>query len=166
MRPFVSDTERHGLALNDETNNKLREACETLLVDVIARHIIPRWGPDGLNPLVPSPRLNNEDEAVRPLLATLARRGAVPTLGWRDAADRVIKTKKRKTSGGSRHVAIRRRPSEPRRYQFVAPVATWREEAIHPSLSVICPKSEKQLDPRVHQDIVRLLADGEYRWVL
>ena len=158
--PFVSDTERHGLALNDETNNKLREACETLLVDVIARHIIPRWGPDGLNPLVPSPRLNNEDEAVRPLLATLARRGAVPTLGWRDAADRLIKTKKRKTSSGSRHVAIRRRPSESKRYQFVVPVATWREEAIHPSLSVICPKSERQLDPRVHQDIVRLLADG------
>ena len=158
--PFVSDTERHGLARNNETNKKLREACETLLVDVIARYTVPRWGPDGLNLLVPSQKSNNEDEAVRPLLATIACRGAVPTLGWRDAADRVIKTKKRKASGGSRHVAIRR-PSESKRYQFVVPVATWREEAIHPSLSVICPKSERQLDPRVHQDIVRLLADGD-----
>ena len=158
--PFVSDTERHGLARNNETNKKLHEACETLLVDIIARYTIPRWGPEGLNPLVPSPGSDNEDEAVRPLLAILARRGAMPTLGWRDAVDRVIKTKKRKASAGSRHVAIYRRPGEPNKYRFVAPVATWRREAIHSSLSVICPCSERQLDPRLHPDIVRLLADG------
>lgn len=156
--PFVSDTERHGLALNDEINNKLREACETLLVDVIARYTIPRWGPDGLNPLVPSQKSNNEDEAVRPLLATIARRGAVPTLGWRDAADRVIKTKKRKASA---RAAIKQRFSrEPQQYRFVVPIMR-KSDVIHASLSVICPRSERQIDPRVHQDIVRLLSDGK-----
>ncbi len=155
--PFVSDTERHGLARNNETNKKLREACETLLVDVIARYTIPRWGPDGLNPLVPSQKSNNEDEAVRPLLATIARRGAVPTLGWRDAADRVIKTKKRKASA---RAAIKQRFSrEPQQYRFVVPIMR-KSDVIHASLSVICPRSERQIDPRVHQDIVRLLSDG------
>lgn len=156
--PFVSDTERHGLARNNETNKKLREACETLLVDVITRHTIPRWGPDGLNLLVPSQKSSNEDEAVRPLLATLARRGAVPTLGWRDAADRVIKTKKRKASA---RAAIKQRLSrEPQQYRFVVPIMG-ELDVIHASLSVICPRSERQLDPRIHQDIVRLLSDGK-----
>lgn len=156
--PFVSDTERHGLARNNETNKKLREACETLLVDVIARYTIPRWGPDGLNPLVPSQKSNNEDDAVRPLLATIARRGAVPTLGWRDAAGRVIKTKKRKASA---RAAIKQRFSrEPQQYRFVVPIMR-KSDVIHASLSVICPRSERQIDPRVHQDIVRLLSDGK-----
>ena len=154
--PFVSDTERHGLARNNETNKKLREACETLLVDVIARHTIPRWGPDGLNPLVPSQKSNNEDEAVRPLLATLARRGAVPTLGWRDATARVLKSKKQKASA---RAAIKQRSKEPQQYRFVVPIMR-ESDVIHASLSVICPRSERQLDPRVHQDIVRLLSDG------
>lgn len=154
--PFVSDTERHGLARNNETNKKLREACETLLADVLARHTIPRWGPDGLNPLVPILNSDNEAEAVRPLLATLARRGAMPTLRWGDAAARVLKSKKQKASA---RAAIKQRPKEPQQYRFVVP--TMRKSAmIHVSLSVICPLSERQLDLRVHQDIVRLLSDG------
>lgn len=154
--PFVSDTERHGLARNNETNKKLREDCETLLADVLARHTIPRWGPDGLNPLVPIPNSDNEAEAVRPLLTTLARRGAMPTLRWRDAAVRVLKSKKQKASA---RAATKQRPKEPQQYRFVVPTMR-KSEVIHASLSVICPLSERQLDPRVHQDIVRLLSDG------
>lgn len=154
--PFVSDTERHGLARNNETNKKLHEACETLLADVLARHTIPRWGPDGLNPLVPIPNSDNKAEAVRPLLATLARRGAMPTLKWADAAARVLKSKKQKASVKA---AIKRRPREPKQYRFVVPTMR-KSDVIHASLSVICPLSERQLDPRVHQDIVRLLSDG------
>ena len=157
--PFVSDTERHGLARNNETNKKLREACETLLADVLARHTIPRWGPDGLNPLVPIPNSDNEDEAVRPLLATLARRGrrgAMPTLKWADVAARVLKSKKQKASVKA---AIKQRSKEPQQYRFVVPTMR-KSDVIHDSLSVICPLSERQLDPRVHRDIVRLLSDG------
>ena len=157
--PIVSDTERHGPARNEATNKELREACEMLLVDALARHAIPRWGPDGLNPLVPSPESNNEDEAVRPLLAKLARRGAMPTLTWRTVARRVLKSKRRKASASERHAAVQQRSGEPRRYRFVMPAASWNPEVIDASLSVICPRSERQLDPRVHPDIVRLLTD-------
>ena len=38
---------------------------------------------------------------------------------------------------------------------------TWAEHAIHPCLSLLAPRSEKQLDPRLHTDIVRLLTDGK-----
>ena len=159
--PIVCDTNRHGPARNEATNKELRAACETLLVDALARHAIPQWGPDGLNPLVPGPESKNEDKAVRPLLAELARRDAMPTLKWRDAVGLVLKSKRRKAGASARHEAIQRRSGEPRKYHFITPVATWGKEVIHPSLSVICPYSEKQLDPRVHRDIVRLLADGK-----
>ena len=157
--PIVSDTERHGPARNDATNRELHGACEALLVDVLAHHVIPRWGLNGLNPLVPSPESSNEDGAVRPLLAELATRDAMPTLKWRDAAGLVLKSKRRKAGASARLEAVRRRSGEPRKYRFVVPVTTWEPKVIHDSLSVICPRSERQLDPRVHQDIVRLLAD-------
>ena len=48
-----------------------------------------------------------------------------------------------------------------KRYRFVVPVATWAANAIQPSLSILCPRSEMQLHPHTHTDIVRLLADGE-----
>ena len=108
---------------------------------------------------MPSPKSNNEDEAVRPLLAKLARRGAMPTLTWRTAARRVLKSKRRKASASARHAAVQQRSGEPRRYRFVTPVASWNTEVVDASLSVISPRSERQLDPRVHRDIVRLLAE-------
>ena len=159
--PFVSDTDRHGPAWNEATNKGLRGACEALLVDALARHAILRWGPDGLNPLVPSPESDNEDEAVRPLLAALVTRDALPTLKWQEAAGRVLKHKRQQTSSSARREAIQRRPGELQKYRFVVPVTTWEPNLINPPLSVICPRAEKQLDPRVHADIVRLLADGK-----
>ena len=159
--PIVSDTGRHGPARNDATNKELREECETLLVDALAHHVIPRWGPNGLNPLVPSPKSNNVDKAVRPLLAALATRDAMPTLKWRDAVGLVLKSKRRKASAGARLTAVQRKSRELRKYRFVVPVTTWEPKVVKPSLSVICPRSERQLDPRVHPAIVRLLADGK-----
>ena len=153
--PIVSDTERHGPARNDSTNEWLRKACEALMIDTLRLYVIPKWGPAGLNPLVPpNPEKNCSDEAVRPLLANLVHRDAMPCLRWRDATKQVLKAKKRKI----RNTKISRRRSN---YRFVVPVATWNKDAVHTSLSVICPRSEKQLDPRIHPYIVRLLTDRE-----
>lgn len=82
--PVVSDTERHGPAQNEATYAELRRACEKLLVDALTHHVIPRWEADGLNPLVPNPMSNNQDDAVRPLLATLASHSALPIVKWHD----------------------------------------------------------------------------------
>ena len=158
--PIVSDTERHGPARNDATNKELREACETLLVDTLARYVIPRWEADGLNLLVPSAGSNNHDEAVRPLLASLAKQDAIPTLTWRNAIGRLKKAIRRKAKADARRPLLQQRPKEHRKYRFVAPVATWEREVIHASLSVICPCAERQLDPKIHPAVVRLLADG------
>jgi hypothetical protein len=155
--PIVSDTERHGPARNDATNKELREACETLLVDALARSVIPRWGADGLNPLVPSPESDDRDEAVRPLLAALARQDAIPKLNWADAAGLLLKGRRRNAKAN--RAFLRRRPGAPRKYRFVAPVMTWKRDVIHASLSLICPRAERQLDPRIHPAIVRLLTD-------
>lgn len=156
--PIASDTERHGPARNDATNKDLRAACEALLIDVLARHATPRWGADGLNPLVPDPESNNRDEAVRPLLATLARQNAIPTLDGRAALKLLLKGKRQAAHEPRR--AGHRTAAEPRRYWFVVPAATWERTTVHPSLSTVCPRSERQLDPRIDTAIIHLLTDG------
>ncbi len=154
--PVVSDIERHGPARNDATNKELRQACETLLVDVAARRLIPKWGACGLYPLVPNPQSTNQDEAVRPLLAALVQRDAMPTITSRNAVDLLMRAKARKAKFSSA-----RSSNEPRKYRFVVPVPTWEEGSVHASLAAICPVQEKQLDPRVHPDIIRLLVDHD-----
>ena len=159
--PIVSDTERHGPARNDATNDGLREACDRLAIDALRRCAVPRWGPDGLNPLVPDADRQDADNAVRPLLAELARRDAIPALGWHKAVPLLIKGSRRTglTSVLRRH--RRERSAASPKYGFAIPVLSWKENAIHAPLAVLCPRTEKQLDPRVHPEIIRLLADKE-----
>ena len=157
--PFASNTERHAPAINEETNKILRTACEELLVDALACHAIPRWGPDGLNPLVPRSGTVDQSEAIRSLLAKLAKQGAIPALDWRTTAGLAFRGRKHQPVTTIRHIAARRRLKQERRYRFVMPVATWMEDSIHPVLSLLCPRSERQIDPRTHADIIRLLAD-------
>ena len=158
--PFASDKERHAPARNEATNRDLSEMCSLLLIDALANHAIPRWGADGLKPVVPSSDADNGDEVVRPLLAELAKRGALPVLNWRKAAELAVKGKKESIEAVLRQPAVRRSSKEKRRYRFVLPALTWKADALHPALSLLCPRSERQLDPRIHKDIIRLLADG------
>lgn len=159
--PIVSDTERHGPARNDATNDEVRKACEKLAVDALARCAVPRWGADGLNPLVPNGNVQEADKAVRPLLAALARLDAIPALGWDKAVPLLIKGGKRSDLPAALHLHRRERPAAPREYGFAIPVPRWKKNVIHAPLAVMCPRSEKQLDPRVHPEIIQLLADGD-----
>jgi hypothetical protein len=154
--PFASDNKRHGPARNEATNTDLREACEALLVDVLAVYAIPRWGPDGLNPLVPSPGAENQDEAVRPLLASLASQGAMPTLTWVDAATALTRATQRFRQV-FRMPPIRR-GAKGHRYKFIIPSPTWSQE-FDRALSILSPRSERQLHPLVPPAILELLAD-------
>ena len=158
--PFTSDNDRHAPARNEATNSELREACGSLLIDALAHHAIPRWGADGLKPLVPSAETGNGDEVVRPLLAVLARRRALPVLNWRQAAELAVKVKKGSAKAVAWKPSARRSSMNGRRYRFVVPALTWAADAVHPSLSLLCSRSEMQLDPRTHPQIICLLADG------
>ena len=159
--PIVSDNKRHGPARNEATNKELRVACEALLTDALAQYAVPQWGAAGLNPLVPSPGATNEDEAIRPLLAALASQGAMPVLKWRAAAELLFKRKTRRLEAVIRRIAIRDGSARERRYKFAMPIATWSPDTVHPGLAVLCPRSELQLDPRTHSEIVRLLTEKE-----
>ena len=158
--PIVSDNKRRGPARNEATNPKLRAACESLLIDALAHHAVPRWGPDGLNPLVPSSETGDHD-AIRHVLAELAKKGKMPVLKWRNAADLLFKRKKQKMKAVARRLAVRGSSIRARRYRFVIPVTTWAPDTVQPSLSLLCPRSEMQLDPRTHPAIFRLLTDGK-----
>ena len=160
--PITSDNARRGPAKNEATNIKLRRACESLLTDTIACYSVPQWGPQGLNPLVADTGAKDAYKTIRPLLASLVKQGAIPVLSWRKATDLLFKGKRRKIVTAARRIGPRSASSKrAQRYRFVVPVLTWAEHAIHPSLSLLAPRSEKQLDPRVHPDILRLLTDGE-----
>ncbi len=155
--PFVSDKERHAPAWNEATFAELREQCESLLIDAVAYFMVPKWGPDGLNPVVPDSDADDGDEAVRPILARLVQKGAMPVLDQLEAVKLVAKGRR-----VNFRAAIRRRRylKKERRYRLMMPVLTWAQNAVHPSLSLLCPGSEMQLDPRTHGEIIRLLADG------
>lgn len=157
--PIASDAQRHGPSRNDSAYTQLREACEALLLDVLARYAVPRWGADALNVLQPTPGAENPDEAVRPLLAALARRDSIPTVIWREAARSLLRGHRGKGDGGG-PAALPARPMEVRKYRFIVPTTTWDRAAISPPLSLIAPPSERQLDPRLNREIIRLLADG------
>ena len=159
--PFASDNKRRAPARNEATYTEMREACDSLLVDALGCHVIPRWKADGLNPLVPNSDVEGGDEAVSPLLAMLAARRALPVLDWRKATELSMKGKRGRAKIALRRPVAWKSVEDTRRYNFVVPVLTWRKHKIEPLLSLLCPRLEMQLDPRVHADIVRLLADTD-----
>ena len=159
--PIVCDNKRHGPARNEATNKELRAACEVLLTDALARFAVPRWEAAGLNPLVPIPGTDNADEAIRSHLTTLVRQRAMPVLKWREAAELLLKRKTQTLKAAIRRIAGRDGTTRGRRYRMVIPKPTWLVEAGHSALAVLCPRSELQLDPRTHPDIVRLLVNKE-----
>ena len=156
--PFASDNKRHAPARQETTNIELRKACEELLIDAIAHYTIPRWKADGLNLIVPSVETDGGSEVVRALLEKLVSKGALPVLNWREAG---LATKGRRN--GLKTVVyrpvVRGAPKNERRYRFVVPSLTWSGSTVDPLLSLLCPSSEMQLDPRVHANIVCLLTD-------
>ena len=135
----------------------MRDACESLLVDVLVNHVLPRWGASGLWPLVPD--TPSDVAVVRPLLAVLAVRGAVPAVSRDEALELLSRRKSRR-----RHAGRPRLPASSgrrRRYRFVVPLASWTMRGVEPALAAICPPSERQVDPRIPEDIIRLLASPE-----
>ncbi len=156
--PFSSDNKRHAPAQQEATFGELRKECESLLIDALAYYTIPRWKADGLKPVVPSADADDGDEVVRPILAALAKKGKIPVVNYRQATELAIKRKRGKRQSVGRQPA-RRYSKQERQYRFVVPALTWAKDTVHPSLSLLCPCSERQLHPRVHTDIVRLLAD-------
>lgn len=162
--PFVSDNKRHG-PVPDQTRNKaLRGACESLLVYAIVHYHKIRscdsCKHDRLTPLLP--RSGMDDDIIRPLLAKLAKRkrGAVPVLGWRDAAKLSFRGSWKKIEKALRRAKLGERSGEALRYRFIVPFMDARPD-MTPALSLLCPRSEMQIDPRVHSDIIRLLSDGK-----
>jgi len=159
--PFASDSRRQAPSSQEATNPQLRKACEELLVDVVARQLVPKWGPDGLNPLVPRPGEDDKsDEAVRPLLGEVAARGAMPVLSWRSAGELLFRREKRNVVALARRISTRGSAKEARRFRFIVPAASWDGTAIHRGLALLGPRAELQLDPRVHSAVVGLLTDG------
>ncbi len=154
--PFVSDTERHAPVWEDAANIGLRAACDSLLIDVLKRQLVPRWGPHAMRLLVPS-EVPHAEEQVRSLLAALARRGAIPTLRSAEVINLL---------GGARSSGRRQKrapavgESSSRKYAFIIPILT-SSDGIFLPLAITSPAKERQIDPRVDPEIIGLLADGK-----
>jgi len=155
--PFLSDQERHGPAWHDPTNNTLLEACEDLFADVVARRLTPKWGAAALRPLLPPDGSEEAMAITRRLLVALVERNGLPTLSWEGSAQVLQKGLKRPDISILRR--LHRGPRVGPRYRFVVPVLTSQERAVHPSLALVCPVNESQIDPRLDARILELLAD-------
>ena len=155
--PFLSDNRRHAPASNDEDNGDLRAHCETLLVDAIARYAVPTWGPVGLKPLIPCPDSEAGRKAVGTILLQLARQRWLPVVTWGRAAKLLAKGKKKKIEDLARRIGSRKNAQD-QRYGFVVPTTSDSDSGeIDAGLSLLCPRSECQLDPRTPPEIVRCL---------
>ena len=156
--PLVSNSKRHAPAANEETNNQLREVCNELLVDALAFYSIPLWRANGLIPIIPNRQIKNSTEIVSHLLTELVHRKKLPILNWNKAVEASTKSKKHKKS--FRQLSRRKLPKEEKGYFFVIPRATWEVNSISPTLSVLCPRSEMQLDPYTPVELVKILVDA------
>ena len=154
--PIISDTERHAPERNEESNPELQQHCEALLVDVIARWVLPKWGPEAMKLLLPSDERG--EAAVRPLLGKLIKEDAIPTVDWKTAVHLLMKRRHRKEAfkGFRRHDT-----RQPQPYRFVIPQQTWNTDSIEPSLAIICPPGERQLHPLVDPKIIEILCSKE-----
>ncbi|MER8434221.1 hypothetical protein [Mesorhizobium caraganae] len=130
--PFVSDTERHGLAEGAaKRNGDLVDACDRLLIRAI-RETLPKAGPRSLDLLIDPAHLSLERTSI--LVALALEEKAFPTLG----------------RAGPRH----RKPTP---LQLVVPIVTSDVLVIDKDLASIVPREFEQLSPGVHPDIVGLL---------
>ena len=155
--PFVSDNRRHAPARNDESKGELRSHCETLLVDAIARYAVPAWGPAGLRPLTPCSDTKAGQKAVGIVLRQLARQRGIPVVTWGQAAELLAKGRKKKIEGLVRRIGNRKNAGD-HHYGFVVPTVSGSGTGeIAPELSLLCPRSELQLDPRTPPEVVRCL---------
>ena len=151
--PITSDAERHGPASGNPVNDKLRAACESLLVDAMAGYAIPHWGAAALDVLPPDSTTASSDARARSVLSALVAKNAIPSVTWRQA-QKLLNEGRSKHRGG-----VARRPAETRRYDFIIPKYK-DSDIVSPPLSLIAPRIERQIDPRVSSEIVRLLANG------
>lgn len=155
--PFISDVERHGPAWTEGTNSGLRDSCEALLLDAMVSRVSPQWGAVALRPLLPNHLAPGSDEIARQLLAKMAIRGAIPTVDWHEAMRALRLGRKVANLGPLRPRRAKAQPAA--RYGFVIPMTSSNENSIDARLAFLSPSSERQLDPRVDGEIVRLLAD-------
>lgn len=159
--PFVSDNRRHAPARNDESFGELRALCETLLVDAVARYAVPVWAPTGLRPLIPCSDSESSQTAVGILLRRLAQQRGIPAVTWGQVAELLARSTKQKIDGLIRRVGSQK-DARDQRYGFVVPTVSDPDTGeIDPALSLLCPRSEFQLDPRTPPAIVRCLVVGQ-----
>jgi len=129
--PFISTSDRHAPRPDDESNEQLRTACCELLVDAVASHLVPTWGPTGLRAILPESR---DADRNRPctVIDSLITKRALPTLSREEAIRKLTKGRI-----GRRSLLSRARGNP--RYDFVIPVPTWSKTAVSADLGILCP---------------------------
>jgi len=156
--PYVSDLERHGISESAKTlNSYITESCDAMLIKLLHKVLIPRFGPKALTLLV-DPGAPNNERLLR-MVEYILEAGSIPLL------PRMLRTKKgnRRASKRSRKRMrfgpYKRRNGETAR--FVIPCFTWKPAKVSALLSELCPIEEEQIHPKTPEEIVGILTDGD-----
>ena len=159
--PIVSDTERHGPAKSDPTNEDVLGACRELLTDVLERFALPKWRTRALNQIAPASPTADAAADTKVLLASLAAGNALPTLKWSEVVSLQLKGKTKRAKAASLKRLERAEDKHPNRYNFIIPIATWDAGMVSKSLAIVAPRNERQLDPKIDLALLALLVDHE-----
>ena len=145
--PYISDAERHGISEPASLNKHIDDYCKDALVEVMACHLIHRYGGKAMKLYMADPH-NPDAESLQDLVDRTLKRRALPL--------RYTASK----SSGKRSSLLALGPRSNRDgsiKRVVSPMFTWENDRIDPILSALCPQSEDQIDPTLPQPILNHL---------
>ena len=160
--PYVSDAARHGISQASGLNEFIDDTCRDALVDVMAVHLLHRYGGRAMEPYMDNPQSPNI-ETLEDLVDRSINKRAIPL----QQKDKRSPGRTRSASSRSNRRVSRRIPLGPRRssehwgHTVVLPMFTWDDEHISPILSDICPASMDKIDRSVPGHILRVLKRGD-----
>ena len=144
--PYVSDAERHGISESASLNKHIDDSCKDALVEVMACHLLHRYGGKAMGLYVADPD-NPDTESLQDLVDRTLNRRSLPLQNGM--------SKSRGKPSSPLALGPRRIRGDIRRIIF--PTFTWENNRIDPILSALCPQSDDQIDPAIPQPILDCL---------
>ena len=153
---YRSGAERHG-ATQSDWNEFIDAQCKSALVDIMAAHLLPRYGGKAMELYLGDPKVLEE------LVRQTIQKRALPLRVLGSPSGKVRSGQEKRRSRNKSFVRYelgpkKRANGEVRR--VVLPMFTWEDGSISQQLSFICPHTEDQIDPTIPSEILRSLQEN------
>ena len=141
--PYVSDVERHGIA-GAELNAYIDDACRSKMIAILRYEIMPKYGAPSLALLFVPQYLKKE--FLKVAVEHLVVIGGLPLAPKKTGAKKSLQFGPKILAGKKKRVVL--------------PLLQ-DQHVVNPLLSLLCPKNEDQIHPKVPEQILDILAGNE-----